>query len=59
MRWPMERHAYERHADEMAPVRGMPMRWPMRAARLWEIRFWDGLCEKHADERGACEMAAY
>jgi hypothetical protein len=44
---PMERHAYE-----MAPVRGTPMKWPMKDARLW-----DGLCEKHTYERRAYEMA--
>jgi hypothetical protein len=37
---------WERHAYEMAPVRGMPMIWPMRDARLWETRLWDGFCEK-------------
>jgi hypothetical protein len=50
---------YERHANEMALVRGTPMRWPMRDARLWETRLWDGLCEKHAYERRAYGMAAY
>ena len=29
-----ERHVYERHAYEMTSVRGKPMRWPMRDARL-------------------------
>jgi hypothetical protein len=44
-------HAYcERHAYEMTPVRGTPMRWPMKDARLWETRLWDGFCEKHAYE---------
>jgi hypothetical protein len=46
MRWPMgkasiyayERHAYERHAYEITPVRGTPMRWPMKDAHLWETR---------------------
>ena len=47
-------HAYERYAYEMAPVRGTPMKWPMKDARLW-----DGLCEKHAYEGRAYEMAAY
>ena len=46
---PMERHAYE-----MAPVRGTTMKWPMKDARLW-----DGLCEKHTYERRAYEMAPY
>jgi hypothetical protein len=41
------------------PMRDMPMRWPMRDARLWETRLLDGLCEKHAYERHAYEMAAY
>jgi hypothetical protein len=45
-----ERHAY---AYEMAYGRGMPMIWPMRDARLWETRLWDGFCEKHAYERHA------
>jgi hypothetical protein len=40
---------YEKHAYEMAPVRGTPM----KDARLREIRLWDGLCEKHAYERHA------
>ena len=40
------RHAYEMHAYEMAPVRGTHMKWPMKDARLWETRLWDGLCEK-------------
>src|ERR1700728_2212510 len=53
-------HAYcERYAYEMAPVRGTPMRWPMKDARLWETRLWDGFCEKHAYERCAHEMADY
>jgi hypothetical protein len=53
-------HAYcERHAYEMAPVRGTPMRWPMKDARLWETCLWDGFCEKHAYKRRVCEMAAY
>jgi hypothetical protein len=34
MRWPMEKHAYERHANGMAPLRDIPVRWPMRDARL-------------------------
>jgi hypothetical protein len=29
------------------------MRWPMKDVRLWEIRLWDDLCEKHAYERRA------
>ena len=29
-----ERHAYERHAYGMTYVRGSPMRWPIRDARL-------------------------
>jgi hypothetical protein len=33
-----EMRAYEGHAYEMAPVRGTPMRWPMKDARLWETR---------------------
>jgi len=37
-----------------APVRGTPVKWPMRDARLW-----DGLCEMHAYERRAHELAAY
>jgi hypothetical protein len=45
-----ERHAY---AYEMALVRGMPMIWPMRDARLWGTHLWDGFCEKHAYERHA------
>jgi hypothetical protein len=49
----------ERHAYEMAPVRGTPMKWPMKDARLWETRLWDGLCEKHTYERRAYEMAPY
>ena len=57
-------HAYERHAYEMAPVRGTPMKWPVEDAHLWEIRLWDGLCEKHAYERhaygdGLLEMHVY
>jgi hypothetical protein len=43
----------------MAPVRGTPMKWPMKDARLWETRLWDGLCEKHAYERRAYKIAAY
>jgi hypothetical protein len=35
-------------------MRGTPMRWPMRDARLW-----DSFCEKHAYERRAYKMAAY
>jgi hypothetical protein len=27
------------------------MIWPMRDARLWGTRLWDGFCEKHAYER--------
>jgi hypothetical protein len=27
-----------RHTYKMARVRGTPMRWPMRGARLWETR---------------------
>jgi hypothetical protein len=30
-----------------------PMRWPIRDARLWETRLWDGLREKHAYEMAA------
>jgi hypothetical protein len=40
-------HAYERHAYEMAPVRGTPMKWPVKDAYLWETRLWDGLLEMH------------
>jgi hypothetical protein len=29
------------------------MIWPMRDARLWGTRLWDGFCEKHAYERHA------
>jgi hypothetical protein len=29
------------------------MIWPMRVARLWGTRLWDGFCEKHAYERHA------
>jgi hypothetical protein len=46
-------HAYERYAYEMGLVRGTPMRWLMKDVRLWEIRLWDDLCEKHAYERRA------
>ena len=53
------RCTYERYAYEMAPVRGTPMKWPVKDAYLWETRLWDGLCEKHAYERRAYEMAAY
>jgi hypothetical protein len=31
---PYEMAAYERHAYEMAPMRNMPMRWPMEETRL-------------------------
>jgi hypothetical protein len=40
-------------------VRDMPMRWPMKDARLWETRLWDGFCEKHAYERRAYERCPY
>ena len=46
-------HTCERHAYEMACGRGTPIRWPMRDARLWGTRLWDGFCEKHAYERHA------
>jgi hypothetical protein len=47
-----EIHAYyERHAYKMVPVRGTPMRWPMRDARLW-----GGSCGKHVYERHAYGM---
>ena len=39
---------WEKHAYEMALVRGTPVIWPMRDARLWGTRLWDGFCEKHA-----------
>jgi hypothetical protein len=29
------------------------MIWPMRDARIWGTRLWDGFCEKHAYERHA------
>jgi hypothetical protein len=48
-----------RHTYEMARVRGTPMRWPMRGARLWETCLWYGFCEKHAYERRAYERRAY
>jgi hypothetical protein len=70
-----EKHAYKRCPYEMAAyemvygrgmlmrctptVRGTPMRWPMKDARLWETRLWDGFCEKHAYKRCVYEMAAY
>ena len=52
-------HAYERHAYEMAPVRGTPMRWPMKDVRLRETCLWDGFFEKYAYERRAYKMTAY
>jgi hypothetical protein len=48
-----------RHTYKMARVRGTPMRWPMRGARLWETRLWDGFCEKHAYERRAYERCPH
>jgi hypothetical protein len=54
MRSPMrDTRLWERHAYVMAPVRGTPMIWPMRDARLWGTRLWDGFCKKHAYERHA------
>jgi hypothetical protein len=35
------------------------MRWPMKDARLWETRLWDGFCAKHAYKRRVYEIAAY
>jgi hypothetical protein len=46
---PIKMRAFEGHAYEIAPVRGMPM----------GDTPWDGLCEKHVYERCVYEMAAY
>ena len=30
-------HAYERHAYEMVPVRGTPMKWPVKELTSYEL----------------------